>query len=611
MSGFYIKKVMAHSDEKGTSSVDLINGLNIIQGRSDSGKTCVVKCIEFVFGGDMNNLKTPFKASSGYNKASLVLGTDEGDVTIVRKVGSNQVTVSAPGIDWIEDGVYALKKPSKPPKKPKPLLNEVMMGLIGFEDIPQVTINSLFEKGDMTWTNLLRLFYVKEGRIFTETSLIEPQENYEKTRFLSSLLYLIYGHDFGTEEVQTKDEIKKARRAAVKDYLNEKIQAAARRREALAAQAQVFKGVNVEEQIADMVTSFNATEEAITAALQKSKDLLAEIMNRENRLAQCNVLLSRYKYLKSQYKADIKRLSFIVEGEVETLSLPRASTCPFCEGEILPRSRKTYIDASRAELARIVDQMEGLDTTEQNVQREKTDIENALVELRSQRDSIERLISEDLKPKSAALSEGIASMKAYIRLTEEIRIVEDYAQSWAVDIDTFEATTESGTKVEYHAKECFDSNFQSGMTENAETILKDCNYPNFTAARFNMTSFDIEVNGEPKGSSHGKGYCSYLNTIVALMFRKYMQEHAVFNPNLLIVDTPLLGLDEEKPEDVPASMTDGLFNYFIKHQGGQMIIIENLNEIPQLEYEANGANVITFTKKIGEGRYGFLNGVYQ
>lgn len=610
MSGFYIKKVIARSDTKETAFVEFTKGLNIIQGRSDTGKSCIAKCIEFVFGGDMKMLKTPFKESSGYNEATLVLGTDEGDITISRKVGRNQVEVVAPEIEWIEDGTYALKKPPKTTKKPKPVLNTVIMRLLGFDDEPEITTNGRFEKGRMTWANILRLFYIKEGRIDSEAPLFEPEDNYEKTPFLSSLLYLIYSHDFGEADAQTKKEIKDARKAAVKDYLNSKIQSASQRRDFLTEQMQVFEGVNVEQQIADMVSSLNETEKAITAALEKSKALVAEILDRENRLAQCNVLLSRYQYLKSQYKADIQRLSFIVEGEIELKKMPAVSTCPFCEGKIIPRSRKTYIEASKAELTRIISQMDGLDVTERNVQSEKAEIEKTLGELRAQKADIEKLLKEDLKPKSAALEQAIASLKAYIRLSEEMRVVAAYAKDWEQDIDTFETTEGTETQLVYHAKDYFDSTFQSGMTAAAEEILDECKYHNFTAARFDIPSFDIEVNGEAKATSHGKGYRSYLNTVVALMFKKYLQEHAVFNPALLIVDTPLLGLDEEVPEDAPDSMKSGLFSYFMNHQEGQLIIIENLDHIPNLDYEASGANVITFTKKLDQGRYGFLNEVY-
>ena len=610
MAGFYIKKVIAKSDTKPTSFVEFTEGLNIIQGRSDTGKSCIVKCIEFVFGGDMKHLKTPFKESSGFNEAVVVLSTDEGDITISRKVGKNSVEVSAPEIDWIEGGTYALKKPPKTTKNPKPVLNEIMMQLLGFNEEPEVTKNARFDKERMTWASLLRLVYVKEGRIDSEEAIFEPTDNYEKTPFLSSLLYLIYGHDFGNADAQPKKEIKKARREAVKEYLNGKIQIASDRREQLEKQMQLFDGVNVEQTISDMVSSLNATEQSISAALDKSKSLLGEIMKGEKRLAQCNVLLSRYEYLRSQYKADIQRLSFIVEGEQETKKLPTVSTCPFCEGKIVHRKKATYVDASKAELTRIIAQLEGLDTAEKNVHREKEEIEAALEKLRQERDDIDRLIKDELKPKSAELEASINALKAYVRLSEEMRVVAAYAQDWETDIDNYDATEETETPLVYHPKDYFDSEFQTGMTENAESILTECRYHNFTAARFDIPTFDIEVNGEAKASSHGKGYRSYLNTVVALMFRKFLAEHATYNPGLLIIDTPLHGLDEEVPEDAPESMRAGLFTYFMNHQEGQLIVIENLDHIPNLDYENSGANVITFTKKRDEGRYGFLNDVY-
>lgn len=610
MAGFYIKQVIAKSDTKPTSFVEFTEGLNIVQGRSDTGKSCIVKCIEFVFGGDMKHLKTPFKESSGFNEVVVVLSTDEGDISISRKVGKNSVEVSAPDIEWIEGGTYALVKPPKTAKNPKPVLNEIMMQLLGFDEEPEVTKNARFDKVRMTWTNLLRLVYVKEGRIDSEEAIFEPTDNYEKTPFLSSLLYLIYGHDFGNADAQTKKEIKKARREAVKEYLNGKIQIASDRREQLEKQMQLFDGVNVEQTISDMVSSLNATEQSISAALDKSKSLLGEIMKGEKRLAQCNVLLSRYEYLRSQYKADIQRLSFIVEGEQETKKLPTVSTCPFCEGKIVHRKKATYVDASKAELTRIIAQLEGLDTAEKNIQREKEEIEAALEKLRQERDDIDRLIKDELKPKSAELEASINALKAYVRLSEEMRVVAAYAQDWETDIDNYDATEETETPLVYHPKDYFDSEFQTGMTENAESILTECRYHNFTAARFDIPTFDIEVNGEAKASSHGKGYRSYLNTIVALMFRKFLAEHATYNPGLLIIDTPLHGLDEEVPEDAPESMRAGLFTYFMNHQEGQLIVIENLDHIPNLDYESSGANVITFTKRRDEGRYGFLNDVY-
>lgn len=58
-------------------------------------------------------------------------------------------------------------------------------------------------------------------------------------------------------------------------------------------------------------------------------------------------------------------------------------------------------------------------------------------------------------------------------------------------------------------------------------------------------------------------------------------------------------------------MRAGLYQYFMNHQDeGQLIIIENLDHIPHLDYESSGATVTTFKKVDGPGkRYGFLNDV--
>lgn len=41
MSDFYIEKILAKGTGKTDSVIELKNGLNIIQGRSNTGKTCI------------------------------------------------------------------------------------------------------------------------------------------------------------------------------------------------------------------------------------------------------------------------------------------------------------------------------------------------------------------------------------------------------------------------------------------------------------------------------------------------------------------------------------------------------------------------------------------
>ena len=96
-----------------------------------------------------------------------------------------------------------------------------------------------------------------------------------------------------------------------------------------------------------------------------------------------------------------------------------------------------------------------------------------------------------------------------------------------------------------------------------------------------------------------------------MMLRKYLSNFAEFDPHVFIIDTPLHGFDDGVNENIPESMRSGLYRYFMNHQDeGQLIVIEKLDHVPHLDYEAAGATVTTFEKvDTPDKRYGFLNNV--
>ena len=81
---------------------------------------------------------------------------------------------------------------------------------------------------------------------------------------------------------------------------------------------------------------------------------------------------------------------------------------------------------------------------------------------------------------------------------------------------------EKGDTLEYHPKEYFNDTFQTMMNEYAFNILEECKYENLTVARFSIQDFDMVVDGLKKATNHGQGHSAFLNTVIALMFRKYL-----------------------------------------------------------------------------------------
>lgn len=601
MSKFYIERIIAHGSCKNDAIVSFGEGLNIIQGFSNTGKTCVVRCIDFIYGSSTK----PFEKNTGYNKVSMRIVTPDGAITFSRAIGRNQIQVVSENPE-IESGTYDIAYKQK---QKNPVINSVWLKLIGIEGEPMIPKNADFVKNHLTWRAFASVIYVTEKNIVRSESVVLPEQRTGDTLLLSALLYLISGRDFAETDAQTKKEIRVARRKAVEEYVNKQLSGISNRKKQLTEQLAVFADMDVEAEITRIVSEIEETDAAITQAVNSSKELLGQILVTEEKAAECSVLLSRYQSLKSQYTADIKRLTFIVEGEVEYQNIPRVSKCPFCDGKIATHNHQSYIEASRGELARIVAQLDGLEAAEADVKAELVEIEAELTILRAKRGDIESLISEQLRPKADYLREMLNNYRAFIRLKHEMDVIDSFSDSWTTDLR--ELPEETGDTLQYHPKEYFDEAFLSAMDALAKDILNECNYENLTSARFNLSDFDIEVNGGKKATNHGKGYCAFLNTVVVLMFRKYFATKAKYKPGLLIIDTPLLGLDQGVDDAAPESMRTALFRYFMNNQTeGQMIVVENLEHIPKLDYAASGATVTTFTKGRFEGRYGFLEGVY-
>lgn len=107
MSRFYITKIAASGEKVEYSSVPFKDGVNFIEGPSNTGKSYVIGCIDFMFAGK----EVPFsKDDTGYDTVMLEMESDDGySFKAERKIedgssgdkGSNVVKVYSdfPGVD--------------------------------------------------------------------------------------------------------------------------------------------------------------------------------------------------------------------------------------------------------------------------------------------------------------------------------------------------------------------------------------------------------------------------------------------------------------------------------------------------------------------------------
>jgi len=595
MGNFYIKQIIASGKNKTDAVIHFCKGLNIICGVSDTGKTCVLKCIDFIFGSSI----MPFDKSTGYSKVIMVASTNSGNVTFERELGKNQILVSSENAN-IESGKYNAKGSGS-------AISTVFLELIGIMDEHKIIKNKDFGTKRLTWRTFLHMFFIKESDVYKEESILIPEMPQDQTAFLSALLFLMTDKDFSEFSAHEEQKNMEAQRAAIERHIGGELEKISKRQMALADV--IFtcgKSECMEDMLQDAVDSLADTEKRIIQAVEHSKHICSKTIVLHEKLAKGNLLTQRFQALRSQYIADIKRLNLIVDGEAHMENIDHASKCPLCEGKIQAKDYPHYTEASQSELNRIMAHLNDLDETEKDVLAEQRAIEMSLSALSAEKSEVESLVTNELNPKAHELTQMLKSYRELICKQNEVDMLESLAAELSEELRRLRQGENS--KMEYKPKQYFTAEILAAINKYLYGILDICKYEGLESSEFSLDGLDVLINGQPKATTRGKGYRGFINTVLALVFRQYLADVGSYTPGLLIVDSPLLSLVQGVQDTASDSMKTALFRYLLANQGeGQVIVVEN--EIPNLDYENDGAVVHRFTKGKSHGRYGFLHEV--
>ena len=232
-------------------------------------------------------------------------------------------------------------------------------------------------------------------------------------------------------------------------------------------------------------------------------------------------------------------------------------------------------------------------------------IQHRIESLESRRSEINRTLDE----KNQAIQDyrsDLEKVQEYTKLQSGIDFVNE--QLKAIGKKKAAELNKKNTQKLFHVKKEFKEYVGLGFNEILNSVLEECNYRSGYAS-WDFKTFDILMDGVPKSEDQGKGYRSFLNSVIALMLYDYFNRDDVFiKPGLLMIDTPLLGFDEDEDGFEGETIKLGLYQYFINHVGeGQVIIVDNLNVVPDINFEEQEINVIRYHKDEKNGHiYGFM-----
>lgn len=592
MNDFYIEKIVISGKGKKTSSLDLAPGLNIVCGPSDTGKSYIIEILDYLFGSD----HIPIDTKHGYDTFEMRVITPYGNVVIQRTVNDGAKVNTAEVISTdkrIESGKYKIKTGT-------PNLNEdVWLKIMGISEHHNIISTQMYKTQRLTIRSILHSMLIKEENVIQRPSVMIP--THQPTAFLSSLYFLITGEDFNGVTPRIDKAIREERKKAVIGYINERLTVLGERQKKIQELPSIDPN-EIEQKIHEIIDEISTTEHQITDAVAASKNLLEQIYGINDKITECEHLIERQNALKTQYVSDIRRLGFIVDGSLHTQETPFLHECPLCHNNLPQKIDEDYTEASAAELTSLKMQLNDVAEAELEFIADRDELNNQLQTLLGQREDVETLIKTELQPKMDTLHQALKTFQFAVEIAKETTMLQE--DEIALKSDLYQKENEEEeTETLFDIKARFGYEMVNRIDELLSETLKYCHFDSFGFARFDIKSaFDVTIDGKKK-YSYGKGYRAFLNTIVAVIFMRYLDECGKYSPGILAIDSPILSLKEPGEEKATDTMKSSLFRFLLEHQDCcQMIILEN--NIPEIDY--GKTNIIQFTKDANVGRIGLL-----
>lgn len=611
--GFFIESLTLKGPAKADAQLTFADGLNVVSGASDTGKSFALSCIDFAFGA--SSPPRPIPESAGYDAVVLAVISRRTKVRFVfeRGLAGRDVKFTkfdADGAPLGETLVAAKHSPTDPNTLSGILLE--LSGLYG----KQVRKNKQGVRRTLSFRDIAFLSVVDEERIIACRPPHLSGRPVEKTLEGEVFRLLVTGNDSGGgHSVVPSKQVAGAE--AKLELLGSMITEAEARFSAM--------GVNSDTVDAEL-TAIQSTK---TAAIEEYERSRLEVASLEASLAEhaqamrqararqqvVNGLTKRFTLLDEHYKADTERLHAIEESGKLLEALP-SKECPVCgaapddhrpseqfrpdEVEVGARAEAVKIGELRRDLRKVLEELEA---------------ENSGLEIRAEhgRAELERIqltIENELMPRvkeSAAVLQSQDSRRDLLIRAKSSLDQLDHLRAHASELE--EATTAPTPTSPVIATRASTGEMEA-FVEAVQELLEAWKYPGLERVVFSEDDQDLVISGQTR-ISHGKGVRALTCSAFVVGLLRHCRSKQLPHPSVVLLDSPLVAYRG------PDSNTDGAEDNQLRMAGvkeafyrsladgdakGQVIVFEN--EDPPTNM--GGAFTRTHFSKSAAGRYGFF-----
>lgn len=595
--GFYIEKLILVNGDVEPAVIEFKKGLNVVYGASDTGKTFIFQCIQYLLG--KSDIPKRIPESEKYSTGFLQIRTYTNEVYTLERLlsGSNDIKVYSTDYNAKHDDTEFLS-----------------CNISDFSDFLLNTCNIGNKKArknkkghtkNITFRMLQHFFFMNETELQEEMSPIQKDQYTDKTYLENIFKFLLTEIDDGDTAIVTDQAVITKKNLRL-ELLNEDI-------------------TLIQDEISEYTDSPKEIETQLTKLLEnietiKDEHLLlkeshkehqnkimridAELREIKARYGYLDGLLKRGEVLQEQYNSDIQRLKSLIETS-ESLQLLEASKCPLCNSDIEEEiDINNVVLSSNFEIEKILALKKELEETLVMFKSEQEELSKSQTQKEDDRDTILETLTDSIEALLVSKQmqlENLYDKKAKLTTVKHLNSKLEQIKSSKKQIETFIERTKENNSVEYQS---LDTVVVKPLINKIKHILKAINFPELESVDYSEDKKDIIIDDKHR-QAFGKGYRAILYTVFILALVELLKNKS-FQIGFAIFDSPMVTfkdvLTESSDDGISNDLAQNLYNYIADNfQDIQIIILEN-TEPPQNP----NINTITFTKNKEFGRYGFI-----
>lgn len=604
-----LTKLVLTGENKQDAIIDFKDGLNVIAGASDTGKSFAFECIDYALGSSSELKEVP--EVDGYQSVFLEI-EDIGQrviFTIERGIPKekNKMTIYYSNY---QDKDRAKNEKISITHSAKKSLSKKMLNYCGC--IYNNVKKNAEKTQSFTFRSFIPLIMISELRITATYSPIYRADSRGSTFATSEksvFKTVISGTDYEKKEKKENTEIAKAELKGKIEQLKQIIN------EIRLENNDLMKGVeDIKLEKSTEIIELNKFIKEKTDEIKKHeleyKNTQAEIEFENTELKRLLNNNNKFKLLKKNYLSDLDRLEFINDAFDLTQQLVEVE-CPICHSPMkINEIEKSddYYEALVAEKLKIEVQLTELDKTIKDLSDEIMNKEENISKLENHKDEVKDILNNKLGP---IVAEKVEQVQNLLEIQEKINLItrnKKRMDKYYTEINEWQEKIDSTVQNKGNKKENLPDEYTNELCMEIKQLLKKCDFiGEEDDIKYNSATNDVKI-GDKEKASFGKGARAIINSTFLIGLMNYCYKKNLCHPGFVVLDSPLTTYKEkDKKDGVDETITKGtkekFYEMLAEQKNGQIIIFDN--EEPSSTVKKK-INYLHFSGDSSVGRKGLI-----